>query len=73
MKPKPFTFISYAREDLNIARQLYYDLRIGGANPWLDFESLYAGQNWKDVIIRAIKSKALPTHSQLHTILADQE
>ncbi len=58
MKPKPFTFISYAKEDLNIARQLYDDLRIGGANPWLDFESLYAGQNWKDVIIRAIKNSS---------------
>ncbi|MCP4353787.1 MAG: toll/interleukin-1 receptor domain-containing protein [Desulfobacterales bacterium] len=66
MKPKISSFISYAREDLNIARQLYEDLRIGGANPWIDFEALHAGQNWKDVIIRAIKKSShfLPLFSK---------
>jgi TIR domain-containing protein len=48
-------FISYAREDSNAARRLYEDLKNAGLSPWLDRESLIAGQNWKLVINKAIK------------------
>lgn len=47
-------FISYAREDREHAEKLYNDLRQRGAEPWIDFENLRAGQNWELAIIRAI-------------------
>ena len=48
-------FISYAREDSNAAKRLHNDLRSAGLSPWLDKESLIAGQNWKIAINKAIK------------------
>jgi tetratricopeptide (TPR) repeat protein len=48
-------FISYAREDSDAARRLYNDLKKVGLNPWLDKESLIAGQNWKIAINKAIE------------------
>ena len=48
-------FISYAREDTEAARRLYDDLKNAGLTPWLDKESLVAGQNWKIAINKAIK------------------
>lgn len=47
-------FISYAREDREHAEKLYNDLRQRGAEPWIDFEDLRAGENWELAIIRAI-------------------
>ena len=43
-------FISYANEDSEIAKKLYYDLKKEGFIPWIDFEDLKPGQNWKDAI-----------------------
>jgi hypothetical protein len=49
-------FISYAREDSQNAMRLYKDLKNAGINPWLDKESLIAGQNWEIAIRKAIKN-----------------
>ncbi|MCP3996150.1 MAG: TIR domain-containing protein [bacterium] len=43
-------FISYAREDLEIARRLYRDLKNLGYPAWIDTEDLLPGQRWKDSI-----------------------
>jgi hypothetical protein len=47
-------FISYAREDSQAANRLYNDLKMAGLDPWLDTQSLLAGQNWKRSIKEAI-------------------
>lgn len=49
-------FISYTREDAEAANRLYNDLKMAGIEPWLDTQSLLAGQNWKVAIKDAIKS-----------------
>jgi hypothetical protein len=45
-------FISYAREDVQVAKKLYDNLKKDGFNPWLDQEDLLPGQDW----VREIKS-----------------
>jgi len=47
-------FISYAKEDFDIAHRLYKDLKKDGFIPWIDKEDLIPGQNWKVVISDAI-------------------
>jgi formylglycine-generating enzyme required for sulfatase activity len=47
-------FISYARVDREHASRLYADLEKAGLEPWLDEESIRAGENWKAAIDRAI-------------------
>lgn len=47
-------FISYAREDLVIARRIYADLKLAGLSPWLDVENLLPGQRWKTAVREAI-------------------
>lgn len=47
-------FISYAREDFDRAKKLYEDLRLTGIEPWLDKESMKAGEKWKPAIRSAI-------------------
>jgi len=54
--PRPF--ISYAREDLAIASQLYDDLRALGAEPWMDKKNLLGGQNWRVAIRRAVRESS---------------
>jgi hypothetical protein len=49
-------FISYAREDENIAMRLYADLKKAGMDLWIDKENLIPGQNWKLAINQAIKN-----------------
>src|SRR5215469_11155715 len=49
-------FISYAREDAEFAERLYKDLKNVGLLPWLDKETIRAGENWKIAIRKAIKS-----------------
>lgn len=49
-------FISYAREDYDIAQKLYFDLKNSGLNPWLDRECLLPGQNWKIEILKNIRN-----------------
>lgn len=59
---KNVIFISYAREDSEAARRLYEDLKSAGLTPWLDKESLIAGQNWKVAINKAIKNSRYFIH-----------
>lgn len=48
-------FISYAREDKEVAQKIYEDLKKNGAAPWIDLENLLPGQNWRIAISQAIK------------------
>ncbi|HSK78040.1 MAG TPA: toll/interleukin-1 receptor domain-containing protein [Thermoanaerobaculia bacterium] len=48
-------FISYAREDLEFARSLYAFVLEGGHKVWMDKESLLPGEDWKQVIHKAIR------------------
>ncbi len=48
-------FISYAREDIEKALNLYHDLKDAGLIPWIDDEDLLPGQNWKTIIQREIR------------------
>ncbi len=51
-------FISYAREDAETARRLYYDLKEAGVVSWMDKEKLLIGQNWEFEIRQAIKDSS---------------
>jgi hypothetical protein len=48
-------FISYAREDVEVARRLCRDLEQLGAQPWLDVHDLVGGQEWEHAIEDAIR------------------
>ena len=48
-------FISYAREDMQAASELFIRLRSQGFRPWLDVICLLPGQPWKESIRKAIK------------------
>lgn len=52
-------FISYAREDFEIAKKLYDDLKDYGFHPWLDKEELLVGQNWNIAVTKAIKESSI--------------
>jgi hypothetical protein len=47
---KPKIFLSYAREDMGMAKQLYNDLKGYCLDVRLDTESLLPGDKWKDKI-----------------------
>jgi hypothetical protein len=47
-------FISYAREDRDIAVLLHAELTAVGAEPWLDAVNLMAGEDWELAIERAL-------------------
>ena len=51
-------FISYAREDIEVARKLYHDLKDAGVVPWMDKVDLLIGQDWKFEIKQAIKDSS---------------
>ena len=48
-------FISYAHEDFDKAKRLYEDLKKANLKPWLDKESLRAGERWRIAIEDAIR------------------
>ncbi|MBC8548416.1 MAG: TIR domain-containing protein [Candidatus Brocadiales bacterium] len=48
----PRVFISYAKEDLLAAKEIYEYLQKNGFSPWMDKYNLFPGQNW-DLEIRA--------------------
>jgi hypothetical protein len=47
-------FISYAREDISMAKKIYRKLKGRGHVPWLDEYSLLKGADWKTEIENAI-------------------
>ncbi len=49
-------FISYAREDHDIALRLYDDLRRAGLAPWLDRKDIRAGEDWRIAIRNGLRS-----------------
>ena len=49
-------FICHSSEDELIARDLYHRLSADGIVPWLDVESILAGQDWKLEIKKAIEA-----------------
>jgi len=51
-------FISYAKEDRDMALRLYNDLRVKGARPWIDEHDISGGQKWKPAITRAISESS---------------
>jgi formylglycine-generating enzyme required for sulfatase activity len=64
-------FLCHASSDKAKARELYAQLKVWGAQPWLDEEDLIAGQNWRYEIQQAVQrsdvvlvclSKASVTH-----------
>ncbi|MCP4106797.1 MAG: toll/interleukin-1 receptor domain-containing protein [Desulfobacteraceae bacterium] len=52
---KKKVFISYAREDIEIAERLYSNLKDAGLEPWMDKEDLLPGQEWDMTITKAIR------------------
>lgn len=51
----PQVFISYAREDIEIADRIYSELKNAGINIWMDKKNIFPGQNWKNAIDDAIR------------------
>lgn len=56
MSARPF--ISYAREDRDVAVRLRDDLIRLGATPWIDVSDLIAGQDWQLAISRALRESS---------------
>jgi hypothetical protein len=53
---KTVVFISYAREDSDLAERLYNELKKAGFKPWLDKHNIIAGLDWKEQIMNAIEN-----------------
>jgi adenylate kinase family enzyme len=47
-------FISYAREDFEIAERIYSELKNAGIKVWMDKKNIFPGQNWNNAIQDAI-------------------
>jgi hypothetical protein len=52
----PQVFLSYAREDSDLANRLYEDLNRARFSAWLDQKKLLVGQSWPRAIEAAIES-----------------
>ncbi|MEM8930613.1 MAG: ClpXP protease specificity-enhancing factor SspB [Acidobacteriota bacterium] len=48
-------FISYARENAEIALKIYRDLRRRGISAWIDTEDLLPGQRWAEIIEQQLR------------------
>lgn len=48
-------FISYAKEDSDLAKKIYDDLKHAGVIPWMSGEDLSPGEKWKIRITQAIR------------------
>ncbi len=53
---KPQVFLSYAHEDIGMAKRVYSDLKGYGLNVWFDADALQAGEQWPDRIQDAIEN-----------------
>jgi hypothetical protein len=48
-------FISYAKEDIEAAKNLYNRLKsLKSVKPWIDIVDILPGENWDEAIFRAI-------------------
>ena len=54
-KDTPKVFLSYVREDEQVVRALYRDLKAEGIQPWLDKEDLMTGVEWDRAIRKSIR------------------
>lgn len=52
-------FLIYAREDLDMARQLSEFLKERGFRPWLDVDEIAPGEVWKKSVLRALEDSAV--------------
>src|SRR5437867_2003786 len=52
-------FVSYAREDLALVRELYERLHEQGFNLWFDQKRLLPGQDWDAEISKAIRESRI--------------
>ncbi len=52
----PTVFISYARNDIEVARRLYNDLKKENITPWMDKEDILVGQEWEYEVEKAINN-----------------
>jgi hypothetical protein len=50
----PKVFICYAREDAEIAKRLYNDLKSLGIDTWIDTVDLLPGEKWEEKIFKVI-------------------
>ena len=51
-------FISYAREDIKVARRIRDQLEAEGLDTWMDYSGLEPGDQWEDVIDDNIRQSA---------------
>lgn len=49
------TFISYAREDINIAERIFQALAENDLNTWVDWKNIPKAEDWKEEIFRGIE------------------
>lgn len=54
----PQVFISYAREDIEMAKRLRNDLHDAGVSAWLDILDLLPGESWEVAIRKSIKESS---------------
>lgn len=52
-------FLAHASEDKPQVRRLYDQLKVHGLEPWLDAVDLIPGQNWREVIPKAIREATI--------------
>lgn len=72
-------FISYTKEDIDIANKLYADLQEADLKPWMDKKNILPGQKWKqiipkiinkcDLVIILMSSKSILRRGYFHTEL----
>ncbi|MFY9918461.1 MAG: toll/interleukin-1 receptor domain-containing protein [Mycobacterium sp.] len=53
--PRPHVFISYAREDGDLARRMLHDLEEANFEAWLDTDRLSGGEKWNERICDEIE------------------
>ncbi len=52
---KPRIFLCYARKDQERVEELYNKLSYAGFNPWMDTKDILPGEDWKRILIKAIR------------------
>jgi len=55
METNPKVYLSYAREDGHVVRELYDRLSRAGFRPWMDQQDILPGQDWRRSIQKAIR------------------